>query len=208
MLFVVLDADARDGSLGDEGRIAAAPAVRAEAGAAVRVDLPHIVVAMVGSSEDESRCQLLDIELHLHLVIRDGTLAFGAGLVGARLNPMRPVPGARFHETRLKVCLLGAGSRLALVIRDGDAPIVACLGSGRETVGLDEHACIGADATRRPNDIAENGIGGNLQVVAGLHHAALLALELPGEMDDALVDADRIAIILSTKITYLKGKSR
>ncbi len=69
VLFAVLETYARDGILREAGRIAAAPAMRTEAEAAIRVNLPHVVVAVVGSGEDEAGGKLLHVELHLHFVV-------------------------------------------------------------------------------------------------------------------------------------------
>ena len=207
MLLAVLDADARDGCFGEERRVAAAPAMGTEANTAVRVDLPHIIVAVVGSGEDESSGKRLDVEHHLDLIIRDGTLCFGALLVGAGLDPLRAVPGISRHQASLEIGFLAAGGRSALIVGYGDAPIVASLGSRRETFSLDEHALIGIDGSRFPNDTSETGVAGNLHIVACLHHAALLALELPGEVNHTLVNADRIVIVFRTEFCDVEGKN-
>ena len=208
MLLAVLDADARDGRFGEESRVAAAPAMRTETEAAVGIDLPHIVVAVVGSSEDEAGSELLHRELHFHFVVRRRFVLPSFRRAGGGLDPLRVAPSISPHQACLEVSLLGARCGLALVVRYGDAPVVACLGSRHEALGLHEHAFVGVDTSRLPHHIAESGIGGYLQAVACLHHASLLALELPGEVNGTAVDADGIAIIFCTKVDDVECEGR
>ena len=160
---------------------------------------------MVRSSKDESCCKLLHIELNLHLVICDGTFCLRAGLVGACLNPMRSVPS---HKTCFEVRFLCTGCRFAFIVSYGDTPIITRLGRRRETTSLNEHAFVRIDSSRFPYDIAKTGVTGNLYIVACLHHTTQLTLQLPREMDIALVYADWIVIVLGTKSRNIESKSR
>ena len=154
---------------------------------------------MVGGCKDEACSQGLDVEPDFDLVILDSFFTRSALRVRRGLNPMRSVPDACLHEACLEVCLLRTGCCLALVVGNGDAPIVTCLSSRREAFCLDEHALVGVDVARFPDDIAESCIVCNLNAVRRLHHASLFALKLPGEVNTGLVDANRIVIVLSTE---------
>ncbi len=110
-------------------------------GIALHVELPHVVVVMVGGTPYYTGRHAFDFKIGLYGIIlncrrverRTGVIAFVRAT--QIVYPLRTTP-AGVHETGLKVGLRSARCLFTVVVGHGHTPVVTCRGFGSKALGL------------------------------------------------------------------------